>query len=52
MRPILNAPDTRLTTLQTEDEEDTTVYNYTYGDDPEDVTEYDRLLIHVCILIS
>ena len=45
MRPLLNAPDTRLTTLQTE-EEDSSVYNYSYGDDPEDATEYDNLLKH------
>ena len=51
MRPLLNAPDTRLTTLQTEEEEDSSVYNYTCGDDPEDATEYDNLLKHhhVCM---
>ena len=51
MRPLLNAPDTRLTTLQTEEEEDSNVYCYSGGDDPEDATEYDTLLKHrqVCM---
>ena len=51
MRPLLNAPDTRLTTLQTEEEEDGNVYHYSGGDDPEDATEYDNLLKnhHVCM---
>ena len=51
MRPLLNAPDTRLTTIKTEEEEDSSVYNYSCGDDPEDGTEYDYLLMHrhVCM---
>ena len=50
MRPLLNAPDTRLTTLPTEEDEDSNVYHYGGGDDPEDATEYDNLLQnrHVC----
>ena len=34
MRPLLNAPDTRLTTLQAEEEEKSLV-NQNFGDDPQ-----------------
>ena len=42
MRPLLNAPDTRLTTLQIEEEE-SSLYNSSFGDDP-DYAESENLL--------
>ncbi len=51
MRPLLNAPDTRLTTLQQSDVDETRGRNSSLGDDPDDeaagrdaYTERDHLL--------
>lgn len=47
MRPLLNAPETRLTTLQTEEKE-SSLYNSSFGDDPEYVESDSLLRNEVC----